>query len=196
MKPEFLDDVSEFLSRLKKDSEKLKGNLPFEDLMRGLSDGSVDFRWSFGGRFSPHTDPIKKPPWLKLRYILSAPVIYAMIVPLLFIDLSVSIYQAICFRLWKVPQVKRSQHVVIDRHRLEYLNPFERIHCAYCGYANGVFSYARMVAGETERFWCPVKHESDVPVPHNFYLEFSDYDDADAWNARHTTGLSHWNNDN
>lgn len=44
MKAEFLDDVSAFLTRLKKDSEKLKGYGPFENLMQGLSDGSVNFR--------------------------------------------------------------------------------------------------------------------------------------------------------
>jgi len=192
VKPEFLDDISTFLERLKNDSKKFKGNRPFESLMKGLSDGSIDFRWAFGGRLAPHTDPIEKPDFVRLRLLASVPIIYPMILPIAFLDLAVSLYQAICFRLWKLPQVKRSNHIVIDRHRLLYLGGFQKFNCIFCGYANGVMSYARMIAGETERYWCPVKHEEDVPSPHNFYIEFADYDDREGWDTIHSTGIADW----
>ncbi len=194
MKPEFLDDISGFLQRLKKDSEKYRDYRPFEDLMRGLSEGSIDFRWGFGGRLKPHIEPIKKPNLIWLRWLLSAPIIYPMIIPLVILDITISFYQRICFWLWKIPQIKRSQYLVIDRHRLSYLDGFQKLNCIYCGYANGVLSYARVIAGETERYWCPVKHETDIPVPHNFYIEFADYDDAEGWDSLHTSGISDWGN--
>jgi len=195
MRPEFLDDVSAFLTRLKKDSEKLKGYRPFETLMQGLSDGTVDFRWGLGGRLMPHLEPIEKPNLIWLRWLVSAPFIYLMIIPVVFLDLTVSFYQAICFRLWKLPQVHRSKYIIIDRHRLSYLDGFQKFNCIYCGYANGVMAYARMVAGETERYWCPVKHDKDVPAPHKFYIKFADFDDPEGWDALHSTGMNDWRNE-
>jgi len=47
--------------------------------------------------------------WLrrsKPRNVVSAPVIYSMIVPLVLLDVSVTIYQAICFRLYRIPRVR------------------------------------------------------------------------------------------
>jgi len=196
MRPEFLDDLSSFIQRLKSESEEFKGNKPFEGLMRGLSDGSVDFKWHFGGRLVQHVEPFKRPNLVWVRWLLSAPIIYPMVVPIAILDAAVSLYQAICFRLWEIPQVSRSKYFVIDRHRLSYLKTFQKLNCIYCGYANGVLSYARMIAGETEHYWCPVKHESDIPAPHNFYIEFSDYDDIEGWNSSHSSGVSNWGNGN
>lgn len=194
MKPEFLDNVSTFLSKLKQDSEKFKGDDTFETLMRGLSNGTINFRWGFGGRLVHHHKPIEKPNFIWVRWLISAPFIYAMVFILVLLDLSVSLYQSICFRLWRIPQIQRSKHVIIDRHRLTYLNGFQKLNCIYCGYANGVMGYAKHIAGETERYWCPVKHETEVLAPHNYYIEFADFDDLEGWNAIHSTGLSNWGN--
>ena len=183
MRADFFDNIAGFSKRLKKESENFEGLQPFEQLMKGLSDGSVRFRWSFGGRLKPHIEPLVKPKAIWFRYILSAPIIYAMIIPIVTLDLAVSLYQMICFRLWKLPQVSRQKYVIIDRHRLEYLNWFERLNCVYCGYANGVMAYARQIAAETERYWCPVKHDEQVINPHDFYIEFADYGDAVNWDA-------------
>lgn len=181
---DFKRDLDAFIAKFKADAAEHQGNKPFESLMRGLSDGSIEFRWNFGGRFVEH-DPIDTDVnWMPLRYLISAPFIYAMILPIVVLDLSVSLYQAICFRLWKVPQVRRSEYVIIDRHRLSYLSPFQKLNCIYCGYANGVFAYARMIAGQTERFWCPIKHDQNLPSPHAFYLEFADYKDETGWRQR------------
>lgn len=190
MKRDYLDDLSGFVQRLKAESIDLKGNPPFERLMRGLSDGSVDFKWNLGGRFQPHIEPLSKPDLMWMRWLVSAPIIYPMILPILVLDITVSIYQWLCFRLWKIPPVKRSNYVVIDRHRLSYLKHFQKLNCMYCGYANGVLSYARIIAGEIERYWCPVKHEDEVPAPHEFYIEFADYDDLEGWHSRHSRGPS------
>jgi len=195
MRSEFLDNVGKFLRRLKQESQRFENDAPFQQLMAGLSDGTISFRWNFGGRFeSCDVKPVTKPHRIWIRWLLSAPIIYGMIIPILVLDLTVSLYQSICFRLWKIPQVHRSKHVVIDRHRLGYLKPWQKFNCLYCGYANGVLAYARMIAGETERYWCPVKHEEDISSPHKFYLEFAEFDDPSGWDALHSGGLKDWGN--
>jgi len=73
----------------------------------------------------------------------------------------VTIYQAICFPIYRLEKVKRSEYILIsDRNKLAYLNPMEKIGCMYCGYANGFLLYAKEVAGRTEKYWCGVMHEA------------------------------------
>lgn len=115
------------------------------------------------------------------RAVLTAPFIYAMAVPIAFLDVTVSLYQAVCFRVWGVERASRSAYLVIDRHRLSYLNAVQKVHCVYCGYANGVLAYAVDVAARTEQFWCPIKHATDIPAPHDRYAGFLPYGDARAF---------------
>ena len=118
-----------------------------------------------------------------LAYLLTAPLIYGLIFPLVLLDLSVTIYQQVCFRVYGIERVKRGDHVLIDRHHLAYLNGLEKLNCIYCGYANGVIAYAREIAGRTERFWCPIKHASRAADPHPYFEKFLEYGDAEAYRA-------------
>ena len=118
-----------------------------------------------------------------LAYLLTAPVIYGLILPLALLDLSVTLYQQICFRVYGIDRVRRSDHVIIDRHHLAYLNGLEKLNCVYCGYANGVIAYAREIAGRTERFWCPIKHATRAADPHPHFEAFLEYGDAEAYRA-------------
>jgi len=120
----------------------------------------------------------------QLLNVLTAPVIYSMIVPLALLDLWISTYQAICFRAYGIARVKRSAYIVIDRHHLAYLNGIEKLNCVYCGYANGVFAFVREVAGRTEQYWCPIRHAKRVHAPHTHYREFVDYGDAEGYHHR------------
>lgn len=113
--------------------------------------------------------------------ILTAPVIYSMIVPFVILDLWVSFYQAICFRAYRIPQVRRRRYVVFDRSALAYLNLIEKFNCAYCSYGNGVVAYAREIASRTEQYWCPIKHARRVLGAHPRYSTFADYGDGDAY---------------
>jgi len=113
--------------------------------------------------------------------ILTAPVIYSMIVPFVILDLWVSFYQAICFRVYRIPQVRRSRYVVFDRSALAYLNLIEKFNCAYCSYGNGVVAYAREIASRTEQYWCPIKHARRVLGAHDRYRGFADYGDGDGY---------------
>jgi hypothetical protein len=116
-----------------------------------------------------------------LLTVLTAPVIYALIVPLLLLDLFVTAYQAACFPVYGIPKVKRSDYLVFDRHHLRYLNAVEKLNCAYCSYANGLIAYVREIAGRTEQYWCPIKHARRVIGAHPRYAMFEDYGDAEGY---------------
>lgn len=116
--------------------------------------------------------------------VLSAPFVYGMIFPIAIFDLSLSVYQMICFRLYDIPRVARSDYIVIDRHHLAYLNVFEKLNCIYCGYGNGVISYAREITSRTEQYWCPIKHARKILDAHPRYNTFLDYGDATAYPVR------------
>ena len=110
--------------------------------------------------------------------VLTAPIIYGMVLPLALLDLTISLYQAICFRIYGIPRVLRGDYIVIDRHRLPYLNAIEKLNCLYCGYGNGLIAYSREIIARTEKHWCPIRHARDIPDPHSQYDDFIDYGDA------------------
>ncbi|MBC8286611.1 MAG: hypothetical protein H8E42_03960 [Nitrospinae bacterium] len=120
-----------------------------------------------------------------LRYkslqIVSAPFIYLCFIPTIAMDIVISLYQGVCFPLYGIPLVKRGDYVIIDRHKLKYLNLSKKINCVYCGYFSGVISYAQEVAGRTEQYWCPVKHATKLKNTHSRYENFSDYGDAKGY---------------
>lgn len=116
--------------------------------------------------------------------LLTAPVIYSMVVPIALLDLWVTMYQAVCFRAYGITLVRRSTYIVIDRQHLAYLNSIEKLNCVYCGYANGVFAYVREIAGRTEQYWCPIRHAKHVRAPHAYYRHFIDYGDAQGYRRR------------
>ncbi|KJS23916.1 MAG: hypothetical protein VR75_17575, partial [Hyphomonadaceae bacterium BRH_c29] len=107
--------------------------------------------------------------------VVTAPVIYSLIVVFVALDLWVSIYQAICFRVYDIPQVKRRDYLVFDRTSLAYLNAMEKLNCAYCSYSNGVIAYVREVAARTEQYWCPIKQARRMIGAHARYAEFTEY---------------------
>jgi hypothetical protein len=116
-----------------------------------------------------------------LLNILTAPVIWACLIPAVLMDAFITLYQLICFPVYGIPRVRRGDYVVMDRHYLKYLNLVERINCTYCGYFNGVVAYAQEVAARTEQYWCPVKHARKLRVLHSRYRHFMDYGDAETY---------------
>jgi hypothetical protein len=116
--------------------------------------------------------------WLS---VLTAPVIYALFFPILLLDLSITIYQHICFRAYGLARVKRSDYFVYDRTHLAYLNLIEKINCAYCSYGNGVMAYGREVVARTEQYWCPIKHARKLMAAHPYYTGFVDFGDAHSY---------------
>ena len=120
---------------------------------------------------------LKAPPLV----ILTAPFIYALIIPFVLLDLFVTVYQFICFPVYGIPKVRRSNFLVFDRHHLAYLNVLEKLNCAYCSYGNGLIAYVREIASRTEQYWCPIKHARRLIGAHARYAVFADYGDADGF---------------
>ena len=116
--------------------------------------------------------------------VVTAPVIYAGVVPFLVLDLFVTVYQAVCFPVYGIAKVKRSDYLVFDRHHLAYLNALEKLNCAYCSYANGLIAYVREIAARTEQYWCPIKHARRVIGAHARYATFDDYGDGEGYQER------------
>jgi hypothetical protein len=114
-------------------------------------------------------------------HVLTAPVIYAVSIPLVLLDLMVTLYQYVCFPVYGIPRVKRSDYLVFDRHHLAYLNLLEKMNCFYCSYANGLIPYFAEVVGRTEQYWCPIKHASRMRSVHSRYRLFSEYGDAEGF---------------
>jgi hypothetical protein len=116
--------------------------------------------------------------------LLSVPFIYGMIVPFVIFDLSITLYQWICFPLYRINRVKRGNYIVIDRHHLQFLNGIERLNCTYCSYANGLLAYSREIASRTEQYWCPIKHARKIIDSHSRYHNFIDFGDADSYQEK------------
>lgn len=116
--------------------------------------------------------------------VLTAPVIYCAIVPMILLDIVVMIYQAVCFPAYGIPKVRRRDYLVFDRQHLAYLNIIEKFNCAYCSYFNQAIAFVREVASRTEVYWCPIKHARRVLGPHPYYAGFADFGNAQAYRDR------------
>jgi len=113
--------------------------------------------------------------------VLTAPIIYSMIIPFVILDVFITVYQAICFPIYQIEKARRSDYIIFDRSQLSYLNGIEKLNCLYCSYGNGLLAYAREIAGRTEKHWCPIKHAKRMEGMHAHYPEFVEYGDAEAF---------------
>ena len=96
-----------------------------------------------------------------ISHFISTPFIWAPLPFFILLDIVCEVYQQICFPLYNIEKVKRSDYInILDRAKLKYLNPFEKIGCMYCGYGNGVLLYIKEIAGRTEHYWCGIMHEN------------------------------------
>jgi len=124
--------------------------------------------------------------WLGNRPInlLTAPIIYGMVFPMLLLDVCICFYQAICFPIYKIPKVKRDNYIIFDRHHLSYLNIVEKSHCVYCTYGNGLLAYATEIIARTEQYFCPIKHARKMMGRHARYANFVEYGDAEDYQTK------------
>jgi hypothetical protein len=113
--------------------------------------------------------------------LLTAPVIWACLMPAVFLDLVGSIYQAICFPVYGIPKVRRRDYIAFDRHHLAYLNLIEKLNCEYCAYVNGILAYFTEIAARTEQYWCPIRHAGCVRCAHSRYRVFVDFGDGERY---------------
>ena len=113
--------------------------------------------------------------------LLTGPVIWMCLIPIVFVDVVGSIYQAICFPIYGIPKVQRREYLALDRHRLTYLSFIEKLNCDYCSYVNGILAYFTEIAARTEQHWCPIKHAGCVKCTHSRYKKFVDFGDAEKY---------------
>ncbi|MEO7254868.1 MAG: hypothetical protein ABIZ64_11615 [Casimicrobium sp.] len=116
--------------------------------------------------------------------LITGPIIYAMVIPLVMLDACVSFYQAICFPIYRITKVRRSDYIVFDRRHLGYLNFIEKFHCTYCEYGTGLMGYMSEILARTEQYFCPIKHAHMILGTHSRYNRFLDYGEADAYEAK------------
>ena len=116
--------------------------------------------------------------------LITGPIIYAMIFPLMMLDICVSFYQWACFPIYGITKVRRADYIVFDRRHLGYLNFIEKFHCTYCEYGNGLMSYMAEILARTEEYFCPIKHAHKILGTHTRYNRFLDYGDAADYEAK------------
>ena len=116
--------------------------------------------------------------------LITGPIIYAMIFPLMMLDICVSFYQWACFPIYGITRVRRADYIVFDRRHLGYLNFIEKFHCTYCEYGNGLMSYMAEILARTETYFCPIKHAHKILGTHTHYNRFLDYGDAADYEAK------------
>ncbi len=167
-----------------------------EDLRKTVQEQEATLRFQIKGKRVEFEESIRQTHrrlktgffhWLvtyRPQNLITGPIIYCMIVPMLFLDLCVSFYQATCFPIYKIAKVRRSDYIVFDRQQLQYLNFIEKFHCTYCAYGNGLMAYVSEIVGRTEEYFCPIKHAHKVLGNHARYARFLSYGDAANYEAR------------
>jgi len=123
----------------------------------------------------------------RLLVLLTAPLVHLGWMVFILLDIFVSLFQLICFPIYGIERVKRSDYLVFDRSDLRYLNLIEKFNCFYCSYANGVAAYTREVSARTEQYWCPIKHARRLKDAHRNYPNFFEHGDGEAYRK----GLDH-----
>ncbi len=116
--------------------------------------------------------------------LITAPVIYGMIIPLVLLDLCITFYQATCFPIYGIAKARRSDYIVFDHQHLAYLNIIEKAHCLFCSYGNGLIAYALEITARTEQYFCPIKHAHKIFGSHKRYAQFLDYGEAEDFPAK------------
>jgi len=166
-----------------------------KDLEKALQERQVHLNFSIKGKRVEFEKSVKQAhkqakvgviKWLGNRPInlLTAPIIYGMVLPMLLLDACISLYQAISFPVYKISKVKRGDYMIFDRHHLSYLNIVEKSHCIYCSYANGLLAYATEIIARTEQYFCPIKHARKMMGRHARYASFAAYGDAEDYQTK------------
>ena len=116
--------------------------------------------------------------------LITGPIIYSMIIPLLVTDLFITFYQLTCFPIYGIKKVRRADYIIFDRHNLQYLNFIEKFHCTYCAYGSGMIAYISEIVARTEQYFCPIKHARKILGTHARYALFLDFDAAQNYEAK------------
>jgi len=92
--------------------------------------------------------------------LITGPIIYSMVFPIMLLDACVSFYQWSCFPIYGIPKFSRKDFIIFDRQELKYLDWISKFHCTYCAYGVGVSAYVCEIIKATESYFCPIKHKN------------------------------------
>ncbi|MEN8726565.1 MAG: hypothetical protein ABF276_01250 [Sulfurovum sp.] len=177
---EIIDEIEAMKIKLGEEIDKQESHISYE-----IQNGYVRFEKKVLDRQRENMKNLLS--WLRevpLLHFLTAPLIYAMVIPAIIFDVVLFVYQQIAFRVFKFQFIKRSDYLHFDHHYLGYLNPIEKLNCLYCSYFNGLMLYASAIAGRTELYFCPIKHAKKVLSEHKYYKEFLFYGDENDYQEK------------
>ncbi len=116
--------------------------------------------------------------------LITGPIIYSMIIPLVVTDVFITFYQLTCFPIYGIKKVRRANYIIFDRQHLSYLNFIEIFHCTYCAYGTGMIAYISEIVARTEQYFCPIKHARKILGTHSRYARFLDFGAAENYEAK------------
>jgi len=116
--------------------------------------------------------------------LITGPIIYSLIIPLIITDIFITFYQLTCFPIYGIKKVRRRDYIVYDRQQLNYLNFIEKFHCTYCAYGSGMIAYISEIVARTEQYFCPIKHARKIVGTHARYARFLDFGDAENYEEK------------
>jgi len=116
--------------------------------------------------------------------LITGPIIYSMIIPLVVTDVFITFYQLTCFPIYGIKKVRRANYIIFDRQHLSYLNFIEIFHCTYCAYGTGMIAYISEIVARTEQYFCPIKHARKMLGTHSRYARFLDFGAAESYEAK------------
>ena len=123
-----------------------------------------------------------------IKHVIVIPIISTLIIPIIIMDIWSEIYHRICFPLYKLNYLKRSNYIRIDRHKLKYLTFWQKLYCIYCGYGNGAIRYWAEMQAKTEKYWCGIKNKKQkgfIEPEHHKRLKFSEYNNEKEFRSRY-----------
>ena len=177
---EIIEEIEAMKVKLAEEIDKQESHISYE-----IKDGYVRFEKEVLAKQRENMKNLLS--WFRevpLSHLLTSPLIYAMVIPAILLDLILFVYQQIAFRVFKFEFIKRSDYMLFDHHYLGYLNPIEKLNCLYCSYFNGLMLYASAIAGRTELYFCPIKHAKKVVSQHMYYEEFLSYGDEEDYQKK------------
>lgn len=177
---EMLEEIEAMKIKLAEEIDKHESHISYE-----IKNGYVTFEKEVLAKQRENMKNLLS--WFRevpLLHLLSSPVIYAMIIPAIFFDIVLFLYQQIIFRIYKFKFIKRNDYMHFDHHYLGYLNPIEKLNCLYCSYFNGLMLYASAIAGRSELYFCPIKHAKKIVSQHEYYDAFLSYGDEQEYQKK------------
>ena len=93
-----------------------------------------------------------------LLQLIAALAIWSTLPAVVFIHCYLWLYQQVYFSIYAMPKARFRDYCIVDRHKLRKLNWCQKLACMYCGYANGVAAWVKVIANRTEVYSCAIKH--------------------------------------